>query len=337
MPRTSDTFRALVLDRHGDEVAAQVREMQTSALPDGDVTVRIEWSGVNYKDALAVTNRGKIVRRFPMVPGIDLAGSVRESQSRRFGPGDRVILTGYGTGEDCWGGYAKLARSYADYLVPTPESMSSRQAMAAGTAGFTAILGVMALADHGVTPEEGPVLVTGASGGVGSFAVALLAGRGFDVAASTGRAETHDYLRQLGASSIVDRTDLAAPPERPLQSEKWQGAIDSVGGTTLANMLTAVRRHGCVASCGLAGGHELETTVFPLILRGVILVGIDSNYCPMPRRERAWRALADELGSHVFETVADTQAQLEEVPDYCLRLLSGGVRGRVLVRLTDSG
>ncbi len=334
MSSPHESFEALVLDRVGNEVIPDVRLLERDALPDGDVLVRVEWSGINYKDALAVTNRGKVVRTFPMVPGIDLAGTVVESQSEQFSSGDSVLVTGYGTGEDRWGGYSQLARVQSKTVVSLPDGLTTRTAMALGTAGFTAMLAVFQLSEHGVVPERGPVLVTGASGGVGSFSVALLSQLGYQVVASTGRPEMDGYLTGLGAQKIVDRHELSDAPARPLSSETWSGAIDSVGGTTLGNILSVVKRHGCVASCGLAGGPDLRTTVFPFILRGVTLAGIDSNYCPMGRRQRAWRTLAAELAEDTVETIVQSQVALEGVPEASSRLMDGEIRGRLLVELS---
>lgn len=327
------SFPALVLDRHGDDTRLDLRQLSLADLPKGDVLVRVAWSGLNYKDALAVTNRGRIARRFPLVPGIDLAGTVVESAVPDFKPDDRVLVTGYGIGEEHWGGYAGFARLLSSWLVPVPEGLALRHAMAIGTAGFTAMISVMALEEHGLAPEDGEVAVSGASGGVGSFAVALLAAAGFRVVAATGRAEMADYLRRLGATDIAPRSELATATSGPLGSERWSGAVDSVGGTTLAELIRTTRRHGSVAACGLAGGPELNTTVFPFILRGVNLLGIDSNFCPADRRRAAWQRLAADLAPATIEAIIDRDVTLEVVQAAGLALLDGAVRGRVVVEL----
>ena len=326
-------MRALVLHRDPDH-RAELADVSEDALPDGEVLIDVSHSSLNYKDGLAVTGTGKIVRgAFPFVPGIDLAGTVAESASGLWREGDRVVLTGWGTGEDRWGGYAERARASADHLVALPVGLSPEDAMWMGTAGFTAALSVLALEAHGVTPEVGPVVVTGASGGVGSVSVALLAHRGFRVAAATGSPEAHDYLRALGAAEIVGRDALATPPKNPLGPGTWAGAVDSVGGGTLATLLATTRRHGCVAACGLAGGHALLTTVFPFILRGVALQGIDSNTAPRALRERAWSLLADAAASGALAGVDKTVIGLEDVPAWADRIVAGRTRGRVVVAL----
>jgi acrylyl-CoA reductase (NADPH) len=264
------------------------------------------------------------------VPGIDFAGTVIESQSPAFRPGDKVVLTGWRVGEIHWGGYAERARVKADWLVKLPDGLTAERAMAIGTAGFTAMLAVMALERHGLQPPHGEVLVTGAAGGVGSVATAVLKQRGYQVAASTGRPEQHDYLKSLGAATIVDRASLATPPKRPLDSERWAGAIDAVGGTTLATVLTQMKYRASVAAVGLAGGNELPTTVIPFLLRGVNLLGIDSVMCPRPEREEAWRRLARELPAEKLDAMAE-RAKLADLPELAKRILKGGVRGRVVV------
>ncbi len=331
MPTARKAFKALVLERTNDDVEAAIRQLHTSDLPEEDVLVQVAWSGINFKDGLAVTNLGRIVRRFPLVPGIDLAGTVVESASPAFAPGDEVLATGYGIGEDHWGGYAQFARLQAEWLLPIPERMSPMRAMAAGTAGFTAMLSVMALEKHGVVPGDGDVVVTGASGGVGSFAVALLAAAGHNVVASTGRRDLEGYLCALGAADLMDRSVLAEPSDGPMGSERWSGAVDAVGGVTLTNLIRTTRRHGSIASCGLAGGSELRTTVFPFILRGVNLLGIDSNYCPREHRRRAWTRLATDLAGETIEAIVQQTVTLDAVPKACEELLAGKIRGRVLV------
>jgi len=275
-----------------------------------------------------------LVRQYPHVPGIDFAGTVEHSESAEFRPGDQVILTGWRVGEVQWGGYAEKARVQASQLVRLPEGLSAKRAMALGTAGFTAMLAVMALEDHGLVPGAGEVLVTGAAGGVGSVAIALLAALGHKVAASTGRAETHEYLRNLGAAAIVDRTTLAKPPARPLDSERWAGAVDAVGSTTLATILTQLRYGASVAACGLAGGNDLPASVIPFLLRGVNLLGIDSVMCPKPRREAAWKRIVRDLPLVKLDAISET-VPLGKVLDLAPKILKGEVRGRVVVDLRD--
>jgi acrylyl-CoA reductase (NADPH) len=303
--------------------------MPFDALPNGDVLVRIAYSSLNYKDGLALSGQGRIVRSYPMVPGIDLAGTVEESRSADFKPGDRVLSTGWGVGERYWGGYSQFARLKADWLTPLPAGLDAHHAMAIGTAGFTAMLSVMALEEHGLAAGSREVLVTGASGGVGSVAVALLAGRGHAVAAATGRSETHDYLRRLGAQQIVERATLAAPG-KALDSERWGGAIDTVGGDTLAGVLRGMAHGASVAACGNAGGAALNTTVFPFILRGVNLLGIDSVQCPQERRRAAWTRLATDLDTKLLDEMT-RQVTLQDLPTLAGEILAGKVRGRVVV------
>jgi acrylyl-CoA reductase (NADPH) len=322
-------FKALVLE---EGAQGQIRELSPADLPEGDVLVRVSHSSLNYKDGMALAGRRGIVRRYPMVPGIDLAGTVVESSDPAWKPGDAVLATGWGLGEERWGGYAQMARLRGDWLVPLPEGLSPQRAMVLGTAGFTAMLAVMALQAHGVTPERGTVVVTGASGGVGSVATALLGRAGYRVAASTGRPELGDYLRGLGASEIVDRARLAAPSRAALEHERWAGAVDTVGGDTLAALLRATARDGCVAACGLAGGHALQTTVYPFILRGVTLAGIDSNYCPRSTRLVAWRRLAQEMPGDVLDGLSRVVG-LEQVQALGEEILAGRIRGRVVVSL----
>ncbi|GAB6931650.1 acrylyl-CoA reductase (NADPH) [Calditerricola satsumensis] len=324
------TFRALVLEQEGGEVRCALREVERSALPEGEVLIKVAYSSVNYKDGLALHVPGRIVRRYPMVPGIDLAGVVEESTAPDVRPGDPVIVTGWGIGERHWGGYAQYARVKAEWVVPLPQGLDLKQAMAIGTAGFTAMLCVMALEEHGVVPGEREVVVTGAAGGVGSIAVALLAQLGYRVVASTGRPELHDYLRFLGAQRILDRRVLATPSGKALDSEQWAGAVDTVGGETLAGLLRSVAYGGSVAACGLAGGSELTTTVFPFILRGVNLLGIDSVYCPRERREQAWQRLARDLPLDKLEAMTHV-VSLEEAVAVGRDILQGKVRGRVVV------
>jgi acrylyl-CoA reductase (NADPH) len=324
-------FRALVLEKDGDAAVAHLRELDESALPAGDVTVAVEYSTLNYKDGLALSGTGGgIVRAWPHVAGIDFAGVVEASSDGRYKPGDKVVLTGWRVGETHWGGYAQKARVKADWLVPLPSGLTTRQAMAVGTAGFTAMLAVMALEEHGLTPDKGEVLVTGASGGVGSVAVALLAGLGYQVAAVTGRAETAGYLRDLGASRIVARVELADTVKRPLESETWAGCVDAVGGAMLARVLGQMKYRASVASVGLAGGAGLPASVIPFILRGVNLLGIDSVSVPFDRRVRAWERVARDLPMEKLEAMVRV-AGLEDLPALGAAILKGGVQGRVVV------
>ncbi len=325
---TQDTFRALVLTQENGAIHAEFRQLTNDDLPQGDTLVQVVYSCLNYKDGLNVTGKGKISRFFPMVPGIDLAGTVIETTSPDYHPGDPVVLTGWGIGERHWGGYAQRARVKAEWLVPLPAGMTLFHSMAIGTAGFTAMLAVMALEEAGVKPGDREVLVTGATGGVGSIATALLARRGYRVAASTGRADTHDYLRELGAATIVPRSELAAPG-RPLESERWAGAVDTVGGDVLARVLAATAAGGAVAACGNAGGANLTTTVFPFILRGVRLIGIDSVMCPTERRRAAWDNLARELPAEVLDRITRVEP-LSRVKELCEEIVAGQVRGRVV-------
>jgi acrylyl-CoA reductase (NADPH) len=325
------TFKAIVVEKIDGGQKVALTDFDEAGLMDGDVTVRVEWSTVNYKDGLAVTGSAPVVRRFPMIPGIDFAGTVESSSHPQWKPGDRVILTGWGVGETHLGGYAEKARVKGDWLVRLPQRNSARGAMAIGTAGFTAMLAVMALERHGVTPRHGPVIVTGAAGGLGSVAVTLLAKLGFAVIASTGRASEADYLKSLGASEIIERKELAGAA-RPLGKERWAGGIDSVGSTTLANVLSMTRYGGAVAACGLAGGMDLPTSVAPFILRGVSLVGIDSVMCPLEQRQEAWKRLASDLDASKLAAMT-TETDLAGVIEAGQRIVQGGVRGRVVVKV----
>jgi acrylyl-CoA reductase (NADPH) len=323
-------FKALVLEENDGKVSASIQELEESRLPDGDVTVAVDYSTLNYKDGMVVKGIGRLVRQYPHVPGVDFSGTVSESAHPDFAAGDKVVLTGWRVGEMHWGGYAQKARVKGDWLVPLPDGLDAKRAMAIGTAGFTAMLAVMALEAHGVTPDQGEVLVTGAAGGVGSVAVAVLAKLGYRVAASTGRAETHDYLRTLGATTIVERTELAEPATRPLDKERWAGAIDSVGGTTLAHLLTQMTYRGSVAAVGLAGGNKLETTVIPFLLRGVNLLGIDSVMCPAEQRRAAWQRLTADLPLDKLDGMIN-EAALGDLPRLAGEILDGQVKGRVVV------
>jgi acrylyl-CoA reductase (NADPH) len=322
-------FKAVLIEKDDAGYRAGLCELDDAALPEGDVTVRVEYSTLNYKDGLAITGRGPVVRKFPMVPGIDLAGTVEASSHPGIAVGDRVLLNGWGVGEGHWGGLAQRARLKGEWLVPLPAAFTARQAMAIGTAGYTAMLCVMALERHGVTPDKGEVLVTGANGGVGSVAVALLARLGYTVVASTGRPDEADYLKALGAAEIVDRAQFAAPG-KPLARERWAGAVDTVGSHTLANVCASTRYRGTVAACGLAQGMELPATVAPFILRGVTLVGIDSVMAPREERIEAWRRLARDLDPARLELMT-REIGLGEAIDTAAALLEGKVRGRVVV------
>jgi acrylyl-CoA reductase (NADPH) len=324
-------FRALVLDQSADGITAEVTELDDERLPDGEVTVVVEWSSLNYKDGLILKGLGRLVRNYPHVPGIDLAGTVEQSADPRFSPGDRVVLTGWRVGEIWWGGYASKARVKGDWLTPLPEGLTTRQAMAVGTAGFTAMMAVDQLEQHGLAAGD-PVLVTGAAGGVGSTAVGLLAKLGYEVSASTGRVEQEsEALKAIGAANILDRNELSPVPERPLLSERWAGTVDAVGGTTLAHVLAETRYGGAVAACGLAGGNDLPTTVIPFLLRGVTLYGIDSVMCPTDRRTSTWQRLGDVLDTDALETMT-SEATLDDLPRLADQILAGQVRGRVVVK-----
>jgi acrylyl-CoA reductase (NADPH) len=326
----SETFRALLLEQADGRTVSRLADLPLEALPAGDVLVDIAWSTLNYKDALAITGTGKIVRQFPFVPGIDLAGRVERSEHPCFKPGDEVLLTGWGVGERHWGGLAEKARVKAEWLVLKPQGLALEQAMAIGTAGFTAMLSVMALEEQGVTPDRGEIVVTGAAGGVGSVAIPLLAKRGFKVIASTGRRELEGYLKGLGAAGVVDRNELAGGSKAPLDSARWAGAIDTVGGDTLVNLLKAMQYHGVVAACGLAGSSSLNGTVFPFILRGVRLIGVDSVYFPGERRPAVWSRLAGDLDPAQLAAMTTTIG-LSEVPEVAPEFLKGAVRGRIVV------
>lgn len=326
----STSFRALRAFKTDAGIAARIVEITDADLMDGDVTVRIDYSTVNYKDGLAITGRSPILRSFPLTPGIDFAGVVENSAHAGFAPGDRVVLNGWGVGESHHGGYAQRARVKGDWLVKLPDAISTAHAMAIGTAGYTAMLCVIALEKNGLTPSAGSVLVTGAAGGVGSVAIALLARLGYHVIASTGRAETETaYLASLGAAEVIDRATLSAPG-KPIGAERWAGAVDSVGSHTLANVLAQTRYGGAVAACGLAQGLDLPASVAPFILRGVTLAGIDSVRCPQPRRVQAWARLATDMDFGKLDAMT-SPAGLADVPALAQAILAGQVRGRVLV------
>jgi acrylyl-CoA reductase (NADPH) len=325
------SFKAIVVEKAESGTKAALADFDEANLMDGDVTVRVEYSTLNYKDALAITGKAPVVRRFPMIAGIDFAGTVEASSHAAWKPGDKVILNGWGCGETHLGAYGGKARVKGDWLVRLPTSISARDAMAIGTAGYTAMLAAMALEGHGLTPERGPIAVTGAAGGVGSVAIAILAKLGFSVSAVTGRPDEADYLKGLGAAEIVERKELAGPP-KPLAKERWAGAVDVVGSATLANLLSMTRYGGAVAACGLAGGMDLPTSVAPFILRGVCLYGIDSVMCPIERRREAWKRLETGLDRQKLASMT-REIGLSEVPEAAVSLLAGQVRGRIVVKI----
>jgi acrylyl-CoA reductase (NADPH) len=325
------TFKAIIVDKAEAGQTVRLAEFDDKELMDGDVTVGVEYSTVNYKDGLALSGKAPVVRRFPMIPGIDFAGRVESSSHLGWKSGDKVIVNGWGLGETHLGGYAQKARVKGDWLVRLPQSMSAREAMAIGTAGYTAMLAVMALERAAVTPARGPVIVTGAAGGVGSVAIALLAKLGYAVIASTGRPAEAAYLKGLGATEVIDRKELSGPA-RPLGKERWAGGVDAVGSTTLANVLSMTRYAGAVAACGLAGGMDLPTSVAPFILRGVSLIGIDSVMCPQAVRQEAWRRLETDLDRAKIAAMT-TEIGLGEVIDAGARIVAGEVRGRIVVKV----
>lgn len=325
-------FKGILIEKDEQGYRATVKEIDDSVLPEGDVTIKVSHSTLNYKDALAITGKGPVVRSFPMVPGIDLVGTVEQSDSDKFKVGDSVLLNGYGVGEVHCGGLAEKACLKSEWLIPLPEAFSPRQAMSIGTAGYTAMLCVIALEKNGITPDKGKILVTGANGGVGSFSIAILAKLGYQVVASTGRVDQSEYLEKLGAIEIIDRAMLSEPG-RPLAKERWAGAIDSAGSHTLANVCAGIQYGGVVAACGLAQGMDLPATVMPFILRGVTLAGIDSVMRPTEDRLEAWQRLADILDHNVFEDIS-TDISLAEAIDVAGELISGKVRGRVVVDIS---
>ena len=326
------TFKAIRIDKAEKGTAATLTQFDEAELMDGDVTVAVEWSTVNYKDGLALTGKSPVVRRFPMIAGVDFAGTVLQSSHPDWKAGDKVVSTGWGLGETHLGAYAEKARVKGDWLVRLPEGMTTQQAMAIGTAGFTAMLSVLALEKHGLTPKDGAIVVTGAAGGVGSVAVALLAKLGFHVIASTGRSAESGYLKDLGAAEIIDRNELSAPA-KALAKERWAGGIDSVGSTTLANVLSMTKYRGAIAACGLAGGMDLPSSVAPFILRGVCLLGIDSVMCPIGPRREAWTRLAKDL-DHAKLAEITQEIRLEDVFDIGPKILAGQVRGRLVVKIS---
>jgi acrylyl-CoA reductase (NADPH) len=325
------TFKALRIDKADKGTTAQVTQFDEAELMDGDVTVAVEWSTLNYKDGLALTGKAPVVRRFPMIAGIDFAGTVTQSANANWKAGDKVVCNGWGMGETHLGSYAEKARVKGDWLVSLPNGMSAREAMAVGTAGYTAMLAVLALENHGLTPASGPIVVTGAAGGVGSVATAILSKLGYHVIASTGRAAEADYLKHLGAAEIIDRAELAATP-RPINKERWAGGVDSVGSTTLANLLSMTKYGGAIAACGLAAGMDLPASVAPFILRGVCLLGIDSVMCPIERRRVAWERLGRDLDKSKLAEMT-SEISLDQVLDAAPRILAGQVRGRIVVKI----
>jgi acrylyl-CoA reductase (NADPH) len=326
------TFKAIRIDKADKGTTAALTQFDEAELMDGDVTVRVEWSTLNYKDGLALTGKAPVVRRFPMIAGIDFAGTVAQSSHPQWKPGDRVVCTGWGMGETHLGGYAETARVKGDWLVGLPDGLSARDAMAIGTAGFTAMLAVLALEKHGLTPESGPVVVTGAAGGVGSVATAVLAKLGYHVIASTGRVAEADYLKHLGAAEVIDRNELSSPG-KPLAKERWAGGVDSVGSTTLANLLSMTRYGGAIAACGLAAGMDLPGSVAPFILRGVCLLGVDSVMCPLPARNAAWNRLEKDLDRAKLTEITE-EIGLDQVIPMGNKILAGQVRGRVVVKIS---
>lgn len=322
-------FKGILIEKDDAGYRATLKDIDEAQLPDGDVTIRVSHSTLNYKDGLAITGKGPVVRRFPMVPGIDLVGTVESSTCADYQPGDRVLLNGWGVGEVHWGGLAQKARLKGDWLVPLPEQFSPQQAMAIGTAGYTAMLCVLALERHGVTPAQGEIVVTGAAGGVGSVATAVLAKLGYTVVAVSGRSEETDYLKRLGASEVLPRAEFAAPG-KPLGKERWAGAVDVVGSHTLANVCATTKYRGVVTACGLAGGMDFPATVAPFILRGVTLAGIDSVMCPRIDRLEAWRRLGTDLDVSKLEMIS-TEISLGEAIPAAEKLIKGEIRGRVIV------
>lgn len=322
-------FNAILIEKNDDDYQANLTTLEDTKLPEGDVTVRVSYSTLNYKDGLAITGRGPVVRKFPMVPGIDLAGTVETSSHPRFKAGDKVLLNGWGVGESHWGGLSQKARLNGDWLIPLPDSMSERLAMAIGTAGYTAMLCLIALERHGLTPDSGEVLVTGANGGVGSFAIALLANQGYSVIASTGRPQEADYLKSLGATTIIDRSELDSAG-RALGKQRWAAAIDSVGSHTLANVCASTCEDGLVATCGLAQGMDLPATVAPFILRGISLLGINSVTRPYDERIEAWQRLSTSLNMAQLDEITK-EIGLSETIDAASDLLDGKIRGRIVV------
>lgn len=328
-------FLAFWVNKTADSFTAEMKEIGMNDLPEGEVLIRVHYSDVNYKDGLAATPDGKIVQKYPFIPGIDLAGEVVHSTDQRFQPGDKVLVTGYELGVSYFGGFSQYARVPADWVVSLPEELSLKEAMIIGTAGFTAAIALKRLEENGVRPENGPVLVTGATGGVGSMAVTMLANKGYHVIASTGKDSEHEFLKQLGASEIIDRKELQPEKIRAIDKQRYGGAIDSVGGKTLAYLLTAIKYGGSVAACGLTGGTDLPSTVFPFILRGVNLLGIDSVYYPMEKRKELWQMIAKELVTHEQLEKMGNEITFEELPEACSSILKGELKGRTVVKMIE--
>ncbi len=330
----SASFRAFVVNKTGDSFTSGLKELTAADLPAGEVLIKVAYSSVNYKDGLASIPEGKIVRSYPFVPGVDLSGVVVESGDPRFKPGDEVLATSYEIGVSHYGGYSEYARVKADWVVPLPAGLTFKEAMALGTAGFTAALAVHQLEKNGLKPQNGPVLVTGASGGLGSIAISILSSLGYTVSASTGKSSEHDYLQKLGASDLLDRQETSAESNRPLEKERWAGSVDSVGGSTLAYLIRTTRYAGSIASCGNTGGPNFSTTVFPFILRGINLLGIESVNCPMELRRELWQHLAsDYKPRHLLDTIAH-EVSLEDLPQALANVLKGGTRGRTIVKVS---
>lgn len=328
----SETFKAVLLREADRKVSAAIEQVPVADLPDGDVTVRVAYTTLNYKDGMVLNGIGRLVRNYPHIPGVDFSGTVETSENPDFKPGDKVVLTGWRVGEMHWGGYAELARVKGDWLVKLPDGIGLDDAMAIGTAGFTAMLAVDTLERHGMTKDQGEVLVTGAAGGVGSVATAILSNLGYSVAGSTGRPEQADYLRDLGVSQVIDRAELAEAPSRPLAAERFAGCIDNVAGVTLSNLLTQMKYGSAVAAVGLAGGNDLNTTVLPFLLRGVSILGIDSVMCPKERRLQVWQRIAKELPMRKLHHMIERH-KMEDLPELGKAILKGAVRGRTVVEI----
>ncbi|MGE3073802.1 MAG: oxidoreductase [Dehalococcoidia bacterium] len=326
-------YRAIVVDKQGDDFSTSVKELSEGDLPAGDVTIRVEWSSINFKDGLALSPTGRVVRSYPMVPGVDLAGTVVESKDSRFSKGAQVVVNGYDVGVAHPGGFAELARIPGDWVMPLPEGLTTKEAMALGTAGMTAAMSVEALEHNGLRKEQGTVLVTGSTGGVGSTAVNMLAQLGYTVAGSTGKTSEHDFLRSLGATEILSREDVSAESNRPLETERWAGAVDPVGGPTTAYLIRTTKYGGSIAVSGLTGGSAVATTVFPFILRGVNLLGIDSVMCPMAKRQHIWARMGKDLKPKGLLDSIAVETDLDGVAAVCADILGGKVKGRTLVRL----
>ncbi|MGE0601797.1 MAG: oxidoreductase [Dehalococcoidia bacterium] len=326
-------YRAIVVDKQGDDFSTSVKELSEGDLPAGDVTIKVEWSSINYKDGLALSPTGRVVRSYPMVPGVDLAGTVVESKDSRFSKGAPVVVNGYDVGVAHPGGFAELARIPGDWVMPLPEGLTTKEAMALGTAGMTAAMSVEALEHNGLRKDQGTVLVTGSTGGVGSTAVSMLAQLGYTVAGSTGKASEHDFLRSLGATEILSREDVSAESNRPLETERWAGAVDPVGGPTTAYLIRTTKYGGSVAVSGLTGGSAVATTVFPFILRGVNLLGIDSVMCPMAKRQHIWARMGKDLKPKGLLDSIAVETDLDGVAAVCADILGGKVKGRTLVKL----